>query len=142
MMPGVPPALQANPPYVHGPAAVPVQRFGANPGEFVQARVSAARPGSGQGNGQCSDGPVTTDLRARLKDVRPYVCTDARRSRGDLPRLLELKGGMSQDVPADTCEARGSLLAPEPGVRTGALIGGQHRRPGRAGPSLSRPKVE
>ena len=32
---------------------------------------------------------MTTDLRARLADARLYLCTDARRSQGDLPRFLD-----------------------------------------------------
>ena len=32
---------------------------------------------------------MTNDLRARLADARLYLCTDARRSQGDLPRFLD-----------------------------------------------------
>jgi len=32
---------------------------------------------------------VTNDLRARLAEARLYLCTDARRSQGDLPRFLD-----------------------------------------------------
>jgi thiamine-phosphate pyrophosphorylase len=35
------------------------------------------------------DGTVTNDLRARLAEARLYLCTDARRSQGDLPRFLD-----------------------------------------------------
>ena len=35
------------------------------------------------------DGAVTNNLRARLADARLYLCTDARRSAGDLPRFLD-----------------------------------------------------
>jgi thiamine-phosphate pyrophosphorylase len=32
---------------------------------------------------------MTRDLRARLADARLYLCTDSRRSQGDLPRFLD-----------------------------------------------------
>ena len=32
---------------------------------------------------------MTNDLRARLAEARLYLCTDARRSQGDLPRFLD-----------------------------------------------------
>src|SRR5215472_9361487 len=32
---------------------------------------------------------MTSDLRARLADARLYLCTDSRRSQGDLPRFLD-----------------------------------------------------
>jgi thiamine-phosphate pyrophosphorylase len=35
------------------------------------------------------DGPVTSDLRARLADARLYLCTGSRRSQGDLPEFLD-----------------------------------------------------
>src|SRR5271165_4202570 len=38
------------------------------------------------------------DLRARLADARLYLCTDARRSRGDLPRFLDAVLGAGVDI--------------------------------------------
>src|SRR5256885_16572442 len=40
----------------------------------------AGRLGGGQGSGWWLDGPMTSDLRARLADARLYLCTDSRRS--------------------------------------------------------------
>jgi thiamine-phosphate pyrophosphorylase len=44
------------------------------------------------------DGPVTSDLRARLADARLYLCTDARRRQGDLPRFLDAVLGAGVDI--------------------------------------------
>jgi thiamine-phosphate pyrophosphorylase len=41
---------------------------------------------------------MTTDLRARLADARLYLCTDARRSQGDLPRFLDAVLGAGVDI--------------------------------------------
>jgi thiamine-phosphate pyrophosphorylase len=41
---------------------------------------------------------MTSDLRARLADARLYLCTDARRSRGDLPRFLDAVLGAGVDI--------------------------------------------
>jgi len=41
---------------------------------------------------------VSTDLRARLADARLYLCTGARRSRGDLPRFLDAVLGAGVDI--------------------------------------------
>ena len=41
---------------------------------------------------------MTGDLRARLADARLYLCTDARRSRGDLPRFLDAVLGAGVDI--------------------------------------------
>ena len=41
---------------------------------------------------------VKSDLRARLADARLYLCTDARRSRGDLPRFLDAVLGAGVDI--------------------------------------------
>jgi thiamine-phosphate pyrophosphorylase len=76
------------------------------------------------------DGPVTSDLRARLADARLYLCTDARRSRGDLPEFLDAVLGAGVDIVqlrekgleageelallkvfADACRRHGRLLA-------------------------------
>src|SRR5271169_5515141 len=73
---------------------------------------------------------MTTDLRARLADARLYLCTDARRSRGDLVSFLDavLAGGVDiiqlrekgleareelelLEVFADACRRHGRLLA-------------------------------
>ena len=73
---------------------------------------------------------MTTDLRARLADARLYLCTDARRSRGDLPEFLDAVLGAGVDVVqlrekgleageelallevfADACRRHGRLLA-------------------------------
>jgi thiamine-phosphate pyrophosphorylase len=76
------------------------------------------------------DGPVTSDLRARLADARLYLCTDARRSQGDLPEFLDAVLGAGVDIVqlreknleageelgllavfADACRRHGRLLA-------------------------------
>jgi thiamine-phosphate pyrophosphorylase len=44
------------------------------------------------------DGPVTSDLRERLADARLYLCTDARRSSGDLPEFLDAVLGAGVDI--------------------------------------------
>ena len=73
---------------------------------------------------------MTTDLRARLADARLYLCTDARRSQGDLPRFLDAVLGAGVDIVqlrekgleageelallevfADACRRHGRLLA-------------------------------
>jgi thiamine-phosphate pyrophosphorylase len=73
---------------------------------------------------------MTGDARARLADARLYLCTDARRSRGDLPQFLDavLGGGVDivqlrekgleaadelrlLEVFADACRRHGRLLA-------------------------------
>jgi len=73
---------------------------------------------------------MTTDLRARLADARLYLCTDARRSRGDLPEFLDAVLGAGVDIVqlrekgleageelavlevfADACRRHGRLLA-------------------------------
>ena len=73
---------------------------------------------------------MTSDLRARLADARLYLCTDARRSQGDLPRFLDavLDAGVDivqlrekgleageelalLEVFADACQRHGRLLA-------------------------------
>jgi thiamine-phosphate pyrophosphorylase len=41
---------------------------------------------------------MTSDLRARLADARLYLCTDARRSQGDLPRFLDAVLGAGADI--------------------------------------------
>jgi len=74
--------------------------------------------------------PEPVDLRARLADARLYLCTDARRSRGDLAQFLEavLAAGVDivqlrekgleareelglLEVFADACRRHGRLLA-------------------------------
>jgi thiamine-phosphate pyrophosphorylase len=73
---------------------------------------------------------MTSDLRARLADARLYLCTDARRSQGDLPRFLDAVLGAGVDIVqlrekgleageelallevfADACRRHGRLLA-------------------------------
>ena len=73
---------------------------------------------------------MTNDLRARLADARLYLCTDSRRSQGDLPRFLDavLDAGVDVvqlrekgleageelallEVFADACRRHGRLLA-------------------------------
>jgi thiamine-phosphate pyrophosphorylase len=44
------------------------------------------------------DGPVTSDLQARLADARLYLCTDSRRARGDLPEFLDAVLGAGVDI--------------------------------------------
>jgi len=41
---------------------------------------------------------MTTDLRGRLAEARLYLCTDARRSEGDLPRFLDAVLGAGVDI--------------------------------------------
>ncbi len=41
---------------------------------------------------------MTNDLRARLADARLYLCTDARRAQGDLPRFLDTVLGAGVDI--------------------------------------------
>src|SRR6266700_5070901 len=41
---------------------------------------------------------MTSDLRAQLADARLYLCTDARRSQGDLPRFLDAVLGAGVDI--------------------------------------------
>src|ERR1700736_801724 len=41
---------------------------------------------------------MTSDLRALLAAARLYLCTDARRSRGDLPRFLDAVLGAGVDI--------------------------------------------
>src|SRR6266568_3678693 len=41
---------------------------------------------------------MASDLRARLADARLYLCTDARRSQGDLPRFLDAVLGAGVDI--------------------------------------------
>jgi thiamine-phosphate pyrophosphorylase len=76
------------------------------------------------------DEPVTSDLRARLADARLYLCTDSRRSQGDLPEFLDAVLGAGVDIVqlreknleageelgllevfADACRRHGRLLA-------------------------------
>jgi thiamine-phosphate pyrophosphorylase len=73
---------------------------------------------------------VTSDLRARLADARLYLCTDSRRSQGDLPEFLDAVLGAGVDIVqlreknleageelgllevfADACRRHGCLLA-------------------------------
>ena len=73
---------------------------------------------------------MTSDLRARLADARLYLCTDSRRSQGDLPEFLDsvLCAGVDivqlreknleaseelglLEVFADACRRHGRLLA-------------------------------
>jgi thiamine-phosphate pyrophosphorylase len=73
---------------------------------------------------------VSNDLRARLADARLYLCTDARRAQGDLPRFLDAVLGAGVDIVqlrekgleareelgllevfADACRRHGALLA-------------------------------
>src|ERR1700726_1306489 len=73
---------------------------------------------------------MTSDLRERLADARLYLCTDARRSQGDLPQFLDAvlgagveivqlreKGLEAQEelglleVFADACRRHGRLLS-------------------------------
>jgi thiamine-phosphate pyrophosphorylase len=44
------------------------------------------------------DSTVTSDLRERLADARLYLCTDARRSSGDLPEFLDAVLGAGVDI--------------------------------------------
>jgi thiamine-phosphate pyrophosphorylase len=44
------------------------------------------------------DSTVTSDLRERLADARLYLCTDARRSQGDLPEFLDAVLGAGVDI--------------------------------------------
>ena len=41
---------------------------------------------------------MSTDRRARLDDARLYLCTDARRAQGDLPRFLDAVLGAGVDI--------------------------------------------
>ena len=41
---------------------------------------------------------MSNDLRARLADARLYLCTDARRSQGDLPQFLDAVLGAGVDI--------------------------------------------
>ena len=41
---------------------------------------------------------MSSDLRARLADARLYLCTDARRRQGDLPRFLDAVLGAGVDI--------------------------------------------
>jgi thiamine-phosphate pyrophosphorylase len=73
---------------------------------------------------------VSSDLRARLADARLYLCTDARRSQGDLAQFLDAVLGAGVDIVqlrekgleagdelgllevfADACRRHGRLLA-------------------------------
>ena len=73
---------------------------------------------------------MTNDLRARLAGARLYLCTDARRAQGDLPRFLAAVLGAGVDIVqlrekgleageelallevfADACRRHGRLLA-------------------------------
>ena len=73
---------------------------------------------------------MTSDLRARLADARLYLCTDSRRSQGDLPEFLDAALGAGVDIVqlreknleageelgllevfADACRRHGRLLA-------------------------------
>jgi len=73
---------------------------------------------------------VTDDLRERLAGARLYLCTDARRAQGDLPRFLDVVLGAGVDIVqlrekgleareelgllevfADACRRHGRLLA-------------------------------
>jgi thiamine-phosphate pyrophosphorylase len=73
---------------------------------------------------------MTDDVRARLADARLYLCTDARRSRGDLAQFLDAVLGAGVDIVqlrekgleareelalleifADACRGHGRLLA-------------------------------
>ena len=73
---------------------------------------------------------MTSDLRARLAGARLYLCTDARRSLGDLPEFLDAVLGAGVDIVqlrekgleageelallevfADACRRHGRLLA-------------------------------
>jgi thiamine-phosphate pyrophosphorylase len=75
-------------------------------------------------------GPKAADLRARLAGARLYLCTDARRSRGDLGEFLDAVLGAGVDIVqlrekgleageelgllevfADACRRHGRLLA-------------------------------
>ena len=75
-------------------------------------------------------GSVTEDLRERLAAARLYLCTDARRDRGDLPEFLDSVLGAGVDIVqlrekgleaaeelalltvfADACRRHGRLLA-------------------------------
>src|SRR5215467_13777 len=73
---------------------------------------------------------MSSDLRERLDDARLYLCTDARRAQGDLPRFLDAVLGAGVDIVqlrekgleageelallevfADACRRHGRLLA-------------------------------
>ena len=64
----------------------------------THARHVGRGPGFAAGTGQWFDGSVSNDVRARLADARLYLCTDARRSRGDLARFLDAVLGAGVDI--------------------------------------------
>lgn len=88
---------------------------------------TGAAPGHQPGT---ATAPLTADLRARLMDARLYLCTDARRSQGDLEQFLDAVLGAGVDIVqlrekgleareelgllevfADACRRHGRLLA-------------------------------
>jgi len=74
-----------------------------------------------------------TDIRTRLANARLYLCTDARRDRGDLAEFVDaaLAGGVDivqlRDKTAEPLEARQELAAleiiAEACARHGTMIG-------------------
>src|SRR5262249_27913366 len=102
-------------------------------------RQTQCNPAPSSRSGRWFDGAVTNeptqapqpaDLRARLADARLYLCTGARRSRGDLAQFLDAVLGAGVDivqlrekgleareelglleVVADACRRHGRLLA-------------------------------
>src|SRR5260370_29838239 len=111
---------------------------------------------------------MTTDVRARLADARLYLCTDARRSKGDLPQFLDAVLGAGVDIVqlreksleageelallevfADACRRHGRLLAGNnpahvplaAGAPPPPLGGGDPPAPRRAPPPRPRPRL-
>src|SRR5260370_37339784 len=95
---------------------------------------------------------MTSDLRARLADARLYLCTDARRSRGDLPEFLDAVLGAGVDIVqlrekgleareefallevfADACRRHGRLLAVNDRADVALAAGADGLHPGQGG---------
>src|SRR5262249_57345316 len=100
---------------------------------------------------------MTSDRRGRLDDARLYLCTDARRAQGDLPRFLDAVLGAGVDIVqlrekgleageelallevfARACRRHGRLLAVNDRADVALAAGAAAPPPGRAAPPRPR----
>src|SRR3984885_10723270 len=98
---------------------------------------------------------MVDDVRSQLAAARLYLCTDSRRSRGDLVPFLDAVLGAGVDIVqlrekgleareelgllevfADACRRHGRLLAVNDRADVALAAGGAALHPGRGGPAV------
>src|SRR6059058_1744293 len=90
---------------------------------------------------------MSTDRRERLDDARLYLCTDARRAQGDLPRFLDavLGAGVALAAGADVLHL-GQDDLPVPAARRilgpGPFIGRSSHSPAQSDAATAEPDVD